>query len=240
MASLTQLAEDEQLLRRSVREFAEQQIRPLVREMDEHAKIPRSLIDQLFDLGVMGIEIPESLGGSGGRVLSIGAGRRGTVARRPVGRRARRRPEHPRHQRHRPLGQRRSEGTVSAGARLPQCRGLCPVGSSLGQRCVRPAGAGPRGWRRVCARRPQAVDHQRQRGGRLHRLRHGQSRRGLPRHHGVHRRTGTAGIHGRQEGRQARHPRVEHMRAHPRRLPRAERDRCSAKSARATRSRSRR
>ena len=65
--SLTQLAEDEQLLRQSVREFAERQIRPLVREMDEHAKIPRTLIDQLFELGVMGIEIPESFGGGGGR-----------------------------------------------------------------------------------------------------------------------------------------------------------------------------
>src|SRR5688500_15288971 len=65
--SLPQLAEAEQLPRRRVREFAEQQIRPLVRAMDEPAKIPRSLIDQLFDLGVMGIESPESLGGSGGR-----------------------------------------------------------------------------------------------------------------------------------------------------------------------------
>ena len=41
------------------------QIRPLVREMDEHAKIPRALVDQLFDLGVMGIEIPEAYGGAG-------------------------------------------------------------------------------------------------------------------------------------------------------------------------------
>ncbi len=63
---LTLLAEDEIIFRDSVREFAEAQIRPLVREMDEHAKIPRSLIDRLFDLGVMGIEIPESFGGSGG------------------------------------------------------------------------------------------------------------------------------------------------------------------------------
>ena len=63
---LTLLAEDEVIFRDSVREFAEAQIRPLVREMDEHAKIPRSLIDRLFDLGVMGIEIPESYGGSGG------------------------------------------------------------------------------------------------------------------------------------------------------------------------------
>ncbi len=63
---LTVLSEDEAILRESVREFAEAQIRPLVREMDEHAKIRRELIDQLFELGVMGIEIPESFGGSGG------------------------------------------------------------------------------------------------------------------------------------------------------------------------------
>jgi alkylation response protein AidB-like acyl-CoA dehydrogenase len=63
---LTTLAEDEQIFRDSVREFADAQIRPLVREMDEHAKIPKQLITQLFDLGVMGIEIPESYGGAGG------------------------------------------------------------------------------------------------------------------------------------------------------------------------------
>jgi alkylation response protein AidB-like acyl-CoA dehydrogenase len=63
---LTVLAEDELIFRESVREFAEARVRPLVREMDEHAKIPRSLIDRLFDLGVMGIEIPEAFGGSGG------------------------------------------------------------------------------------------------------------------------------------------------------------------------------
>jgi acyl-CoA dehydrogenase len=62
---LTLLAEDEVLFRDSVREFAEGQIRPLVREMDEHAKIPRSLVDQLFELGVMGIEVPETYGGAG-------------------------------------------------------------------------------------------------------------------------------------------------------------------------------
>ncbi len=63
---LTVLAEDEQIFRDSVREFANAQVRPLVREMDEHAKIPQSLVKQLFDLGVMGIEVPESYGGSGG------------------------------------------------------------------------------------------------------------------------------------------------------------------------------
>ena len=64
---LTMLADDEAILRDSVREFAEARIRPLVREMDEHAKIPRSLIDHLFELGVMGIEVPERFGGAGAR-----------------------------------------------------------------------------------------------------------------------------------------------------------------------------
>jgi alkylation response protein AidB-like acyl-CoA dehydrogenase len=64
---LTRLAEDEQLLRDSVRAFARDRIRPLVREMDEQAKFPAALVRDLFDLGVMGIEIPESFGGAGGR-----------------------------------------------------------------------------------------------------------------------------------------------------------------------------
>lgn len=63
---LTVLSEDEQILRDSVREFANAQVRPLVREMDEQAKIPKELVQKLFDLGVMGIEIPETYGGSGG------------------------------------------------------------------------------------------------------------------------------------------------------------------------------
>jgi alkylation response protein AidB-like acyl-CoA dehydrogenase len=63
---LTQLSEDEVLLRNSVREFAHAQIRPLVREMDEHATLSPALLPQLFELGVMGIEIPESFGGAGG------------------------------------------------------------------------------------------------------------------------------------------------------------------------------
>ncbi len=64
---LTVLAEDEQLLRDSVLEFADQRVRPLVRDMDEHAKMPRELIDDLFGLGVMGIEVPEAFGGAGAR-----------------------------------------------------------------------------------------------------------------------------------------------------------------------------
>jgi alkylation response protein AidB-like acyl-CoA dehydrogenase len=65
-APLTSLAEDEVIFRDSVREFANARVRPLVREMDEHARMSRPLVDELFALGVMGIEIPESYGGSGG------------------------------------------------------------------------------------------------------------------------------------------------------------------------------
>ena len=63
---LTRLAEDERLLRNSVRAFAEAEIAPLARQMDAEARIARELIDQLFELGVMGIEIPERWGGGGG------------------------------------------------------------------------------------------------------------------------------------------------------------------------------
>jgi alkylation response protein AidB-like acyl-CoA dehydrogenase len=62
---LTQLSQDETLFRDSVYEFADREIRPLVREMDEHAKIPPLLVASLFDLGVMGIEVPEAHGGAG-------------------------------------------------------------------------------------------------------------------------------------------------------------------------------
>src|SRR2546430_16990465 len=84
---LTLLTEDEAILRDSVRQFAEARVRPLVREMDEHAKIPRSLVDHLFDLGVMGIEIPETYGGAGGTVFPPlpplgGTSRRGPSVRR--------------------------------------------------------------------------------------------------------------------------------------------------------------
>jgi alkylation response protein AidB-like acyl-CoA dehydrogenase len=65
MHPLTTLSEDESLFRDSVYEFADREIRPHVREMDEQARVPRPLIDQLFGLGVMGIEVPEALGGAG-------------------------------------------------------------------------------------------------------------------------------------------------------------------------------
>lgn len=66
MPPLTTLTDDEVLLRQSVREFSDVRIRPLVREMDEHATMDPGLIKDLFGLGIMGVEIPEAHGGAGG------------------------------------------------------------------------------------------------------------------------------------------------------------------------------
>src|SRR6266446_1423730 len=63
---LTVLSEEEQLFRDSCRSFAEQRIKPLVRRMDEEAKLEASLIPELFELGLMGIHVPEAYGGGGG------------------------------------------------------------------------------------------------------------------------------------------------------------------------------
>ena len=63
---LTVLSEDEQLFRASCRAFAEQRIKPLVRKMDEEAKLDSSIFAELFELGLMGIHIPEEFGGAGG------------------------------------------------------------------------------------------------------------------------------------------------------------------------------
>jgi alkylation response protein AidB-like acyl-CoA dehydrogenase len=63
---LTLLSEDEQLFRATVRQFAQENIAPLVRTMDEQQHFQPELLPQLFNLGLMGIEIPIEYGGSGG------------------------------------------------------------------------------------------------------------------------------------------------------------------------------
>ncbi len=65
-APLVALTEDEILFRDNIRQFADQSLRPHVKEMDEKGVFERSLIDQFFQLGLMGIETPEQYGGGGG------------------------------------------------------------------------------------------------------------------------------------------------------------------------------
>lgn len=63
---LTSFTDDEILFRDNVRQFAEEKIRPFVKEMDEKGVFDHSLIEQFFQLGLMGIEIPEQYGGGAG------------------------------------------------------------------------------------------------------------------------------------------------------------------------------
>ena len=66
LSPLTHLSEDEKLFRSTVREFSRQTIGPLVRQMDEEQHFSANLLPQLFQLGLMGIEIPVEYGGAGG------------------------------------------------------------------------------------------------------------------------------------------------------------------------------
>ena len=63
--ALTQLSDEEELFRSSIREFAEGEIRPRVEKMEHDGKLDQTLIDQCFDLGLMAIETPEEYGGAG-------------------------------------------------------------------------------------------------------------------------------------------------------------------------------
>ncbi len=65
ISPLTRLAEEEQMFRDSVREFAQDQIRPRVHEMDAEGKFDRELLKKFFEFHIMGIEIPEQFGGAG-------------------------------------------------------------------------------------------------------------------------------------------------------------------------------
>jgi alkylation response protein AidB-like acyl-CoA dehydrogenase len=59
------LTEEQQLLRRAIREFAETEIRPFVRQWDETQAFPRTLVAKMAALGLMGIQFPEKHGGAG-------------------------------------------------------------------------------------------------------------------------------------------------------------------------------
>lgn len=65
-APLTRLSEEEQLFYTTVRRFAEETIAPLVRSMDDEQQLAPGLLKKLAELGLMGIEVPDALGGSGG------------------------------------------------------------------------------------------------------------------------------------------------------------------------------
>jgi alkylation response protein AidB-like acyl-CoA dehydrogenase len=66
---MTQQSEEERMFQGAVRDFAEHEIRPRVQAMEQAAKIDPALIPKFFELGLMGIEIPEAHGGAGGSLF---------------------------------------------------------------------------------------------------------------------------------------------------------------------------
>jgi len=68
---LTVFAEDEQLFRDAVAAFANEEVRPRVQAMERASKIDPELLPKYFDLGVMGIEVPEQYGGAGGALAMV-------------------------------------------------------------------------------------------------------------------------------------------------------------------------
>jgi alkylation response protein AidB-like acyl-CoA dehydrogenase len=70
-APVTQLSEDERLFADAVRGFARLEVAPLVRRMDEAQQMDAALLEKMFALGLMGIEISEEYGGSGGSFFDV-------------------------------------------------------------------------------------------------------------------------------------------------------------------------
>lgn len=68
---LTTLTEDETLFRDAVTDFAEQEVRPRVQDMERAAKLDPALITKAFELGLMGIEVEEQYGGAGGSLMMV-------------------------------------------------------------------------------------------------------------------------------------------------------------------------
>ena len=69
ISPLSQLTEDEQMLKEATADFAQSTIAPLVHKMDEQAKLEQSVIDECFEMGLMGVEIPEKYDGAGGTFM---------------------------------------------------------------------------------------------------------------------------------------------------------------------------
>ena len=66
---LTELSEEEQIFQQTIGSFARAAVLPHVKDMDEKSLFDSEILDRFFELGLMGIEIPESLGGSGSNLF---------------------------------------------------------------------------------------------------------------------------------------------------------------------------
>ena len=64
------LTNEQQMLRKMYREFAENEVKPLAEEIDEEERFPMETVEKMAKLGMMGIYFPKEYGGAGGDVLS--------------------------------------------------------------------------------------------------------------------------------------------------------------------------
>jgi len=64
------LGDEQELIRRTVREFAETRVAPVAEELDREARFPYELVAELAELGLMGLPVPEAYGGAGGDTVS--------------------------------------------------------------------------------------------------------------------------------------------------------------------------
>jgi butyryl-CoA dehydrogenase/short/branched chain acyl-CoA dehydrogenase len=69
-APLQALTQDEKMTRDSIAKFAQTKVKPLVKEMEDHGKIDRGLISEMFELGFMGVEVPEAYSGAASNFMS--------------------------------------------------------------------------------------------------------------------------------------------------------------------------
>ena len=184
-AALSALGEDEALFFDSVLEFAQREIGPHVRAMDETGELRQDVLDQLFEFGLMGIEVPEEYGGQGGTffdaVLAVQAISRvdpsvsvvvdvqntlviNALLRWADGAQKRR------------FLPRVSRDTICSYA-------LSEAGSGSDAFAMKTQGRPDGG--RIRSQRPEAVDHQREGGRPVPRVRQCRPRSGLPRRYRV-------------------------------------------------------
>jgi alkylation response protein AidB-like acyl-CoA dehydrogenase len=132
---LTSLTDEETLFRQSVREFAEQQVRPLASEMDEKGKFAAELLQQLFELGLMGIEVPEEYGGQGGTffnaILAVEEMSRVDASAGVMSM------QNTLVNNASCAGETRTKEEISRATNGRHRRSLCLIGSWFGQRCIR-------------------------------------------------------------------------------------------------------
>jgi alkylation response protein AidB-like acyl-CoA dehydrogenase/sugar lactone lactonase YvrE len=192
--ALTTLSQEEQMFRDAVLDFARKRVAPHVAAMDHEGALRKDLLPELFDLGVMGIEVPEAYGGAGSSFfnailavealatvdpsVSVLVDVQNTLVANAIlrwGTEAQK-------QKYFPKLTSEWVGSYALSE---------PISGSDAFALSDPRHAGRRG---LGAQRPQALDHQRQRVKPLHRLRQRRPREGLQGHHGLPGRARLAGF----------------------------------------------